>query len=258
MSFNSIGSDMECFAQDKDGQHIALCGKIGGTKEKPLQVFDLPLGFMVQEDNVAFEFNIPVCYNRKDFISAMEVMRHEVTNRLSKLDLFLSTEASVSFDNKELTHPNALIFGCEPDYNAWSMKENKKPHSKNANLRTSGGHIHVGTDNDMIRGIQQMDLHLGVPAVILDDKPSSIARRELYGKAGSMRPKPYGFEYRVLSNFWMFSNNLVNWVYTQTFQACSSDKIFSHKEKEDIQHCINTGNKDMAATLVKKYNLIMP
>ena len=254
----TIGSDMEVFGMMKDGHHVALCGKIGGTKEKPLQLKGYTSGFMVQEDNVALEFNIPVCETKSEFINSFSLMRDYSKEKLASLGFELSNNASMSFDKKELTHPNALVFGCEPDYDVWSMKENRKPKAEDENLRTCGGHIHVGTDKDMINGIKNMDLFLGVPSVILDDSPSSIARRELYGKAGAMRPKSYGFEYRVLSNFWMFHDKLVEWVYDQTRIACSYNAPISIEDGHRIQNCINIGNKEEALSIIEKFNIKMP
>ncbi|UOF80615.1 phage phieco32-like cooH.nH2 ligase-type [Caudoviricetes sp.] len=255
---NTIGSDMECFGMNKVGQHIALCGKIGGSKEQPLQIETLPEGFMIQEDNVALEFNIPICKGEASFIQSISIMRQHAQKILKNLNLLLSPEASMSFAEKELTHPNALVFGCEPDYDAWSRMENNKPQAKDANLRTCGGHIHVGSNMDMVQGVRNMDLFLGVPSILIDDKPSSIARRELYGKAGAMRPKPYGWEYRTLSNFWMFEDRLVSWVYKQTKKACMFNKTLTKKEGARIQKCINSGNKEEAQILVNEYGLILP
>jgi len=255
---NSIGTDLEVFAKNKQGNHIALCGKIGGTKEEPLQIKGLPRGFMVQEDNVALEFNIPVCNTRVAFVEAMGLARNNVEDILFNLDLKMSKNSSVSFDTQELQHPNALVFGCEPDYNAWSKSENPRPEAKDRNLRTAGGHIHVGSDINMIDGIRNMDLFLGVPSILLDDTPESLARRELYGKAGAMRPKPYGFEYRVLSNFWMFSNKMVSWVYDQTKRACLFKHTFTKSERTRITNCINTSNKVEAEKLVLEFGLVLP
>ena len=253
----STGTDLEVFGKSKVG-HVALCGKIGGTKEAPRQLNGYPAGFMVQEDNVALEFNIPPATRKGDFVSYISAMRGEVKGILKTLNLTMSTDSSATFDNKELIHPNALVFGCEPDYNAWTMKENHKPHSDNKNLRTCGGHVHVGTSVDMVAGVRLMDLYLGVPSVLIDDSPSSIARRELYGKAGAMRPKPYGFEYRTLSNFWLFSDKLVGWVYTQTYGAMLQDIKLTEEDSKQIQNCINTGNKEEANNLINRFGLMLP
>jgi hypothetical protein len=41
----------------------------------------------------------------------------------------------------------------------------------------------------------------------------------MYGAAGAFRPKPYGVEYRVLSNAWLQSEELMAWVYRTTTKA---------------------------------------
>lgn len=257
MALISIGSDMELFAKSMVG-HVSLCGKIGGSKEAPLQIPSLPIGFMIQEDNVALEFNIPVCFTKQEFRDSMAIMRKYTASILKDLKLTQSLDAAVSFDKTELTHPNALVFGCEPDYNAWSKTENQKPYSEDAGLRTCGGHVHVGTDMDMVQGVCNMDLFLGVPSVILETSPSAKERKKLYGKAGAMRPKEYGFEYRVLSNFWMFKDSLVEWVYQNTKLACKYKKNISVTEGKRIQDCINNNDKEEALAIIKEYNIPLP
>ena len=259
MAYFTIGTDTELFAVDKAGKHRALCGLIGGTKEKPLRMSDsLPDEFAVQEDNVAVEFNIPPYNDRHMFIDAVKIAKKEIKKRLDKLNLSIAPECAVSFDKSELVHPTALLFGCEPDYDAWKMVENSKPTTEDATLRTAGGHIHVGHGMDMVRGVQNMDLFLGVPSVILDSGRSSTERRKLYGKAGAMRPKPYGWEYRVLSNFWVFSDELIGWVFNATNAALEYNHKFTKKEAAIIQDCINTGDTKTTENLIKHYNLVMP
>jgi hypothetical protein len=78
-------------------------------------------------------------------------------------------------------------------------------------------------------------------------------RKQLYGKAGAFRPKPYGAEYRVLSNFWVFDTKLTGWVYDQL------PRILLHGadplDGKTIQACINNNDAKLAAKLVDKYNL---
>jgi hypothetical protein len=44
----------------------------------------------------------------------------------------------------------------------------------------------------------------------------------MYGRAGAFRPKPYGVEYRVLSNVWLRESSMVKWIWNQTFYAVES------------------------------------
>lgn len=259
MASFTLGTDTELFAVDKSGKHKALCGLVGGTKEHPKPMLESATGFAYQEDNVAVEFNIPPAYDAWVWREYINYAKNHLELKLNQeLGLSFSKNCAVSFDKDELSHPNALIFGCEPDYNAWKLVENKKPTAKDKQLRTAGGHIHVGSSMDMIRGVQNMDLFLGIPSVILDDSPESVMRRELYGKHGAMRPKPYGWEYRVLSNFWVFDDKLIDWVWNATNAALEFTHKFTKKEEAIITRCIDTGNKEVAANLVKHYGLIMP
>ena len=87
--------------------------------------------------------------------------------------------------------PEAQMFGCEPDFDAWRECVNEKPCADDKNLRSAGGHIHVGGDlaiNNPVAVIRAMDLFLGVPSTQLD---AGTLRRELYGKAGCFRAKRY-------------------------------------------------------------------
>ena len=255
----SIGADVELFAFDKvNNTHKSLCVLIGGTKEKQMQIKELPLGFALQEDNVSVEYNIPSCSTGTSWRQSHEAVLSHINKLLLKKGFRISKDASASFIDTELTHPNALVFGCEPDYNAWSKMENSKPQCDDKNLRTAGGHIHVGTDMNMLDGIKQMDLFLGIPSIILDSTPASQARRQLYGKAGAMRPKSYGFEYRVLSNFWIFNPELVDWAFQATRKAIQDPRKITNKQAKDIQHAINTGDQNAAKDIMSNYGLTLP
>lgn len=251
----TIGFDGELFAKNKKGDFVACCGLIGGTKEKPKPLEGLPAGFAIQEDNVAVEFNIPPANSSSKFTAFLAAGLFAVEKELKKLDLTYSSVPAAIFSKLQLKHPNALVFGCEPDYDAWRLVENKKPYSSNKQLRTCGGHIHIGSKFSMIKGVQNMDLFLGVPAVILDNTPEAKQRRELYGKAGAMRPKPYGWEYRVLSNFWFLKPELIDWVYHQTEEALKYKKEFTSSQKEQIVSCINTGDVEHAEALCKTFGI---
>lgn len=252
---NHIGADVEVFAVDKQGEFKSLCGLIGGTKEKPMQLGHLPKGFCVQEDNVSLEFNIPPCSNKTSFVNSITCMVQNSAAILANNNFEISKKSSAQFSKLELMHPNAIVFGCEPDYDAWKMIENKKPHCDDESLRTAGGHIHVDTSRNMVEVVRNMDAFLGVPSVILDNSEESIRRRKLYGKAGAMRPKPYGLEYRTLSNFWIFDEALVRWVFDNTKKAVLSKIKFSKADGKAIQNCINTGDVNAAKHICEHFGI---
>lgn len=247
----TIGGDPELFIS-KHGKHLSAVGLIGGSKDQPR-----PLareGFAILEDNVAVEFNIAPCHNHMEFIEAIQY----VMNGLKKnvlVDYDISQESAVVFDADQLDHPQAQEFGCEPDYNAWTRDINPRPCAADAALRSAGGHVHVGTTENPIEVIRAMDLFLGVPSTKMD---KGTLRRQLYGKAGSFRQKPYGCEYRTLSNFWIFSPDLIKWVYDQTEKAISfvnSGKVVSEEDGNLIQACINNNSGEAYEHLCKTHGL---
>lgn len=254
MSFKfSLGADPEFFIEDKYGRVKSIIGRIGGTKEKPKFITD-HRDFAIQEDNVAAEYNIPPTYIRDHFYGHIKLPQDAIKSILGTDSFQISHDSAISFPEEELNNEMAWIFGCEPDFDAWNMCENKKPSAKDKNLRTAGGHVHVGTKlsgvDDMVNLVRAMDLHLGVWSVMADERGAT--RRQLYGKAGAFRPKPYGLEYRVLSNFWIFSEDHCNMVWDLTEQAINfvnTHKHIDEKLAKKIQHCINNGDKDVATTL---------
>lgn len=125
------------------------------------------------------------------------------------------------------------------------------------------GHIHIGYDESSfdksINIIRALDLFLGVPSIILD---TDTLRRELYGKSGAFRIKNYGVEYRVLSNFWIQSQEIINLIFYNISQAIdfinnseNTSELFNKKDSENIQNCINNCDKKLANRLIKKYNI---
>lgn len=185
----------------------------------------------------------------------MEFLKQEIQSRFGYT---LSPVSAVSFDDEELQDPRALEFGCEPDFNAWTEDVNPKPKAEDANLRSCGGHVHVGFDKtkaDKLTVIKLMDLFMGVPSILMDEGEK---RKQLYGKPGAFRDKPYGVEYRVLSNFWIFSDKTIEWVWNQTLKAVNAAEAqftLSEQDSKDVVSCINNNDKELAQQLIKKFNL---
>jgi len=246
-----LGSDPEVFLLTNQLPK-SVCGLIGADKWNPLQVDNMPEGFTFQEDNVALEFGVPPASNANEFVAHIQAVQSAFLQRYKGLSF--SKLSCIVFPDSEMNHPMAHIFGCEPDFNAWTGLENKKPSPPVKNMRSAGGHVHVETQLDKHHVIQAMDLALGVPSVLMD---TGKARRQLYGAAGAHRPKSYGVEYRTLSNFWIFDEKLIRWIWRNTATALESVAAgVSLKEfQHDIESCINNSDEKADAHLVKMFNL---
>jgi hypothetical protein len=165
-------------------------------------------------------------------------------------ELSFSKLSCIVFPEEQMKHPGAHVFGCEPDFNAWTKEMNPKPQPPHPLMRSAGGHVHVETKVDPIQAVRAMDLFLSVPAVLMDNGEE---RKQLYGKAGAHRPKSYGVEYRSLSNFWVFDEKLIRWVWHNTERALQAGDV-SHEMKR-ILEAVNNNNKKVAQELINDYNL---
>lgn len=257
-----LGCDPEIFLRNAAGALVASCDKIGGTKEMPRP---LPIGegFAVQEDNVAIEFNVPPASSSVEFQGNITSVMNFLRNQIADIGLQLTNESAALFPPEELVYPAAQEFGCDPDFNAWlNGRANPRPKAVDKTLRSAGGHVHIGMDvlperDDALRLIKLMDLYCSVPAVRMDN---GILRKELYGKAGAFRFKPYGLEYRTMSNFWVFDARLIDWVWQSTSRAMDAwqnNTINPDDDRDAILTAINTNNVEVATQLIGKYNLLM-
>jgi hypothetical protein len=245
-----IGADPEVFLIDKDGKFISAINKIGGNKRFPV---DIGKGCAIQEDNVAAEFNIPPAADADAFIASIEYALSHLSEVASKKGLSLSITASKVFDDDQLMHLRARMFGCDTDYNCWTKKPNPRPSARNQRLRTTGGHVHYGCKLDPIQLARWSDVRHGLNSVLEDD---DTERRQLYGQAGSFRPKAYGIEYRTLSNYWLRDKTFMKLVYQRCEQVV--DDVSKGRELMDddgvlIQHAINRSDRALAKELLITY-----
>lgn len=222
-----IGADPEVFAFSKTTKTaISAHDLVPGTKDVPHKVQD----GAVQVDGVALEFNINPASSADEFVrninSVYGQMRQMATEKNPDVDFVL--KPWVQFEKKVFDNVPAFNkqLGCEPDYNAYTGLENllRQPAE---GFRTTAGHLHIGwtdgedtTDPDhfgrCIDAVKALDCTLGDQVVELRLDPENWRRQQLYGARGAFRPKPYGFEYRVLSNFWLRSEAMTRWVYDRT------------------------------------------
>ena len=220
-----FGADPELFVKDAEGNLVSAAGLIPGTKKEP---FKVEFG-AVQVDGMAAEFNIDPVDNFEHFNRNIVEVTKQLKAMLPK-GYGLVAEPAVRFSQAvmDAQSEEAKVLGCDPDFNAWTGEINPYPdRTDDPLLATASGHVHIGwTEDALIEDtihvrhchdlVKQLDWFLGAWSVRHD---SDVLRRKLYGKAGAFRPKPYGAEYRVLSNFWLKDKATRKSVWTRLQQA---------------------------------------
>lgn len=247
-----IGSDPELFVGNDRGVNFAI-GRIGGSKERPR-----PCDFgALQEDNVLMEYNIDPATDMAEFTHHIKAVLDQGRGVLEQFGLdVVRGMSSHIFDEETLMEagPAAWVFGCEPDHNGWTGKVNTFPTDVDPMLRTAGGHLHIGfghlekvSKKKSREVIQMCDYVLGLPSINMD---KDDRRRQLYGKAGAMRFKSYGAEYRTLSNFWLFSDELIAWAYQGARNAYEQHHLLADYQQivtgKEVQRIINENDKAAA------------
>ncbi len=257
MSNLLIGADPEFFVK-KDGKFVSAYGLIEGTKKNPLKVE----GGAVQVDGMALEINI----NPAATFAEFEQNYQNVMSNLRRMvpdDYEFAFVPVADFDPDYIkSQPDeARALGCDPDFNAYTGEANNPPDAAK-NFRTASGHFHLGwTEDEDIKNpehieacqmmTKQLDCGIGLKGIVYD---TDNRRRELYGKAGAYRPKPYGVEYRVLSNFWLSNVNLrgelfgdILLSYSQLLDGLDYNKVLSPGYAREM---IDTNNIEHARQYV--------
>src|ERR1035437_500862 len=213
----------------------------------------------------------------------------------------------VTQEEMDTLSDKARIFGCAPSTNCYTAAESKiSVDPKVYRGRSAGGHIHIGNqyqqylDNPGFREqyraayeiskdpnnawkigsrteyalktpdimVPVLDIVLGNTCVLVDRAPSNKERRKVYGKAGEHRLKPYGIEYRTLSNFWLRSYQLMSMVMgitrlaVQLVEQSTPDNdyvkaLFDAVNRNDVIKAINENDFELALANFKKIENIL-
>lgn len=236
----TIGADPEIFLSDKKGNPVSAHGLVPGTKQEP---FAVDRG-AIQLDGTAVEFNIQPCINAAQFTG-------NITRVLQSVRAIVPKEYNFNFSptvhyDKEYYDKHIPVssktLGCDADYNAYTGERNATPKRKGT-MATGAGHVHFGwvqTEIDPLspghfedcRNLTKVcDFFFGSVSKAWDQDKE---RAEMYGAPGAFRPKPYGMEYRTLSNAWVGNTFLHNYVFNLA-QSCfklAASGINSFKEVE--------------------------
>lgn len=250
-----IGCDPEIFLR-RNGKAVSANGLIPGDKATP---YPVP-GGAIQVDGTAVEFNtdpVPInsfeVFNAK-IVTVMGNLRKEV-KKSGNYTFNISPVQDYDADYLSSLPDSAKELGCDPDYCAYTLEENPRPDGDRL-FRTGAGHIHIGwgadipTDNRdhheiCANFVKMLDATVGIFMTVIDREPR---RRELYGKAGAYRTKPYGVEYRFPSNVWLLSKQRRKVVHTicneavRFMKAGYSVKQIAGRDPERVREILDTGD----------------
>jgi hypothetical protein len=271
MTIFKLGVDPEIFIKRQGGGHVSAHDIVPGSKSSQ---FKVPNG-VVQPDGLAAEFGIdPVPHTdfeafNDNIVSVMTSLRDIIKAYDPSLGFDLSP--SVAFDKSyyDALPESAKELGCDPDFCAYSvdaLEPNVKPDGA-AGVRSAAGHIHIGWgdgipwDNpehlEICRSfVRNLDVFVGLAMLLID---ADDRRRELYGKAGAFRPKPYGVEYRTPSNVWLRSKTARRFIHGQVSRAITDMQTGAPafeklaRDGYDVQSIINAGDRPTAKRLLNDY-----
>lgn len=257
----TFGSDPEFMVVSPKGEYVSAIGKVPGTKEDKLSLGN---GHYAFHDNVLAECCPKYGSTKEEVVANFRDCFQLYANVVAPFRL--KAQASNTYPAKECLDPAALEFGCDPEFNAYDMATVNAPKCEKGNtFRSGGGHIHLGHckgDNYPLLDFmgrwwltRLMDVFVGIPSLLLDNDPTSQARRKLYGGAGNMRPQDYGIEYRTLSNFWLATPKLVELMHDlcgfvlDFMQQNEQHQDVWIKHADAVRAIINSGDRKAGQTL---------
>lgn len=230
-----VGADPELFLRNPNSRDfVSAHGMIPGTKDKPHPV---PFG-AVQVDGTAVEFNIDPAESCDQFVHNIAAVRADLETMCSGYTVDAIPVAEYSDEYFQSIPAEAKELGCNPDFNGWTGEQNPAPDGE-VTFRTGSGHVHIGwgegfnpEDHSHMHTCaalaRHLDYRLGIYTLLWD---RDNRRRDLYGKAGAFRPKPYGMEYRVPSNAWLKSEQIQRFVY-DSIQSAMTDFMAGDRDDE--------------------------
>lgn len=230
-------------------------------------------------DGIQAEFNIHPHICREWTLDDIWFLFKKVYEMIGpNYDISLQACAKVRKDILKKADPRARIFGCDPDYDAYSGEKNEILVDPTTHLlRYAGGHIHIGPEydnpksfkflsdwEDIRKSVKLLDILVGSLLVLLDRDVTSATRRFMYGAAGCFRQTKWGIEYRTPSPFWLTAPEIVSLVSGMTrlffrIRQCKKEDYFLDLVDENlVRHAIDYNDFDAAMKIYKaiKQNLI--
>lgn len=183
-------------------------------------------GAQVERDGAAFEVRSLVVSSCRDNIipyvaEAMRMSQFEVEQNAPEYRL--SSAPVFTLEDVNGAPEDVTTFGCNPDFNAYTLQIQNPLADPDDLRRFTGGHIHVSywpwaKNNKELQATLAilLDAFIGLPLVAMLGKPyaeGEAERREFYGRAGSFRydDKLGKIEYRVPSGRILLTPFYLGW-----------------------------------------------
>ena len=261
-----LGSDPEIFVLRGNGELFYAFEFLDPEKKDKTED-----GNSVYPDGFQAEFTVTPSPFAIDTVKSIRLGLAKLIELARKKDAKarLSSDTVVPVDLKVMqTLPLEFCeFGCMPSYNIYQIA-GMGGSGPDTPWRFGGGHIHIGdedlvqkTDADYYKVVRNLDAILGMVGVSLAENLDNPIRRRYYGLPGEHRRPPHGLEYRVLSNFWIFSPTLAIIILQLARNVVTFTKVDDHvawkAEEEEITEAIITGNVDLARKILSRNKNIL-
>ena len=263
----AIGMDGEFFLVDAGGHPISAVGLVGGEKGRPIPCD----GGGYLEDCVAVEINpypVPFSQGREIFADNIALCIEEVRSKIKKLNLDVCITPTMLFDKDSLASDQAMVSGCSPSFDAWSVSPFVAPDLSKTFHRFASGDLHLSWDMpttrrskhiERINTIRLLDLVMSAAEVCNTHKSK---RSQAYGQPGIHRTTPYGVEYKSVSNFWMEDRSKMMWAYDigkwvieyVTNHRSMRDDLSLGMYNEHVHRMINTWDKKRASVILENFD----
>lgn len=148
--------------------------------------------------------------------AGLKQIREEARKKFPSADFLPVTLVEVDPEVMDSMSEEHAALGCMPSFNAYGLHGELPGTGKLLLRRVTGGHVHNGLKtgtpaiNDAVAMARACDAIVGVATVSLFEGIEHPSRRKYYGLPGEFRLPKHGFEYRTLSNAWMFHPMLMH------------------------------------------------
>lgn len=242
-----IGADPELFVVTREGRLVEGQEALKGQRSVSPQI---------TPDGVQVEIHPDPSNCAALFGGRIRSLLMQLKTKLAREDLTILNDTTISVPAKDLRKMSeeAQKLGCAPSSNIYNPHATVNVGARYTG-RSCGGHLHFSSvppsAGPVKECVKRLDYVLGNFSVMVDPDPQAAKRRRVYGRAGEYRVKPYGFEYRTLSNFWLRSFPLTSMVFQVARDALSMEPRLWEQMSEAvpahaIARAINKADRDAA------------